>query len=443
MGGHRRRAHGPLPRPVDAGRSDLCYATTNRQAALRGRRPALRRRRRHRLGELARTPSPSRRSPTAAGCRRVLRVNSAERAAGRPRPASSASPPAPRRRTGSCRRSSTASPRRTASRSCTTVDEDEYFPPPPELRDLLRCLSLAAGISLGATGERDVSSRRPPGDRRRHADRGHERHGVVNARAERRRRQLDELVDKVALEEFEPPTDRSKLAPVAVVIAAYKEVDNISEVVRSACRSSSAASPSRSSSSSTARRTARRRGALRGPSRRVSPRSTAARGRASPRLPGRALTTGRATSSPPTPTARPTPTTSRSPWSRSLPARPTSSTVRDASARPMSQTSSATSASSCSPSSSRFSRKTRHRHGEPDAGHAAELTARAHPRGAAVPGLGAADRRDHARLSLRGTSRHLAARAEVTRRRAATSSTATAMAASCCGPISAERARRR
>jgi hypothetical protein len=34
-----------------------------------------------------------------------------------------------------------------------TTDEDEYFPPPPELRDLLRCLGVAASLTLGAAEE--------------------------------------------------------------------------------------------------------------------------------------------------------------------------------------------------------------------------------------------------------------------------------------------------
>jgi 4-hydroxy-3-methylbut-2-enyl diphosphate reductase len=34
-----------------------------------------------------------------------------------------------------------------------TTDEDEYFPPPPELRDLLRCLEIAASLALGARPE--------------------------------------------------------------------------------------------------------------------------------------------------------------------------------------------------------------------------------------------------------------------------------------------------
>jgi glycosyltransferase involved in cell wall biosynthesis len=53
----------------------------------------------------------------------------------------------------------------------------------------------------------------------------------VNARAERRRRQVDELVDRVALEELLAVQGPIEIAPVAVVIAAYKERDNIAEVV--------------------------------------------------------------------------------------------------------------------------------------------------------------------------------------------------------------------
>jgi 4-hydroxy-3-methylbut-2-enyl diphosphate reductase len=34
-----------------------------------------------------------------------------------------------------------------------TTSEDEYFPPPPELRDLLRCVGVAAGLALGASAE--------------------------------------------------------------------------------------------------------------------------------------------------------------------------------------------------------------------------------------------------------------------------------------------------
>ena len=56
---------------------------------------------------------------------------------------------------------------------------------------------------------------------------------VVNARAVRRRRQVDELIDRVATEELLLTQGPIEIAPVAVVIAAYKERENISEVVSS------------------------------------------------------------------------------------------------------------------------------------------------------------------------------------------------------------------
>lgn len=53
----------------------------------------------------------------------------------------------------------------------------------------------------------------------------------MNARAERRQRQVDELVDRVALEELLDAQGPLEMAPVAIVIAAYKERENIAEVV--------------------------------------------------------------------------------------------------------------------------------------------------------------------------------------------------------------------
>ncbi|HLI14882.1 MAG TPA: glycosyltransferase family 2 protein [Acidimicrobiales bacterium] len=55
----------------------------------------------------------------------------------------------------------------------------------------------------------------------------------MNEREARRRRDLDELVDAVALEEFRAAHGRPSLPPVAVVIAAYRERDNIGTVVGS------------------------------------------------------------------------------------------------------------------------------------------------------------------------------------------------------------------
>ncbi len=53
----------------------------------------------------------------------------------------------------------------------------------------------------------------------------------MNAREARRRRALDELVDTVALEEFERAHGTPQLPPVAVVIASYRERENIGGVV--------------------------------------------------------------------------------------------------------------------------------------------------------------------------------------------------------------------
>ena len=53
----------------------------------------------------------------------------------------------------------------------------------------------------------------------------------MNERQERRRKALDELVDTVALEEFGKAHGLPELPPVAVVIAAYKEAENIGGVM--------------------------------------------------------------------------------------------------------------------------------------------------------------------------------------------------------------------
>jgi glycosyltransferase involved in cell wall biosynthesis len=53
----------------------------------------------------------------------------------------------------------------------------------------------------------------------------------VNARGLRRLRATDELIDRVALEEFHRAHGTPELAPIVVVIAAYKEADNIDSVI--------------------------------------------------------------------------------------------------------------------------------------------------------------------------------------------------------------------
>jgi glycosyltransferase involved in cell wall biosynthesis len=55
----------------------------------------------------------------------------------------------------------------------------------------------------------------------------------MNAREEQRQRALNAVVDDVALEEMREAHGEVRLAPVAVVIAAYKERDNIYDVVSS------------------------------------------------------------------------------------------------------------------------------------------------------------------------------------------------------------------
>ena len=53
----------------------------------------------------------------------------------------------------------------------------------------------------------------------------------MNAREARRRRATDELIDDVALKEFESYHGAPEFTPVVVVIAAYHERDNIADVV--------------------------------------------------------------------------------------------------------------------------------------------------------------------------------------------------------------------
>jgi glycosyltransferase involved in cell wall biosynthesis len=55
----------------------------------------------------------------------------------------------------------------------------------------------------------------------------------VNAREARRRRATDELIDHVAVEEFNAHHGGHSLHPVAIVVAAYKEAENIEAVVQS------------------------------------------------------------------------------------------------------------------------------------------------------------------------------------------------------------------
>ncbi|MFZ0058515.1 MAG: 4-hydroxy-3-methylbut-2-enyl diphosphate reductase [Acidimicrobiales bacterium] len=129
------------------GRSDLCYATTNRQAALRaiaGRCDSV-----VVIGSANSSNTVSLAHVAATtGCPRVLRVNSAEELpddlAGVVGVTAGASAP---------ERLVDEVVRRLAPRQgvevVAAVAEEEYFPPPPELRDLLRAVWSAAAVALG------------------------------------------------------------------------------------------------------------------------------------------------------------------------------------------------------------------------------------------------------------------------------------------------------
>jgi 4-hydroxy-3-methylbut-2-enyl diphosphate reductase len=130
------------------GRSDLCYATTNRQTAVKAlasRCDAM-----IVLGSANSSNTVALAKVAAsAGCPRVLRVNAPSELpddlAGVVGVTAGASAPewlvvdlverlAPR----------------AGIEVVHTTNEDEYFPPPPELRDLLRSLAVAAALALGA-----------------------------------------------------------------------------------------------------------------------------------------------------------------------------------------------------------------------------------------------------------------------------------------------------
>jgi 4-hydroxy-3-methylbut-2-en-1-yl diphosphate reductase len=145
------RARARFPEMWMPGRSDLCYATTNRQGAVKAVAP--------RCDVMLVIGSANSSNTTAlekvaraAGCPRVLRLNSSEELpgdlSGTVGVTAGASAPdwlvdqvverlAPRQ----------------GVEVVHTTDEDEYFPPPPELRDLLRSVGLAAALALGAPAD--------------------------------------------------------------------------------------------------------------------------------------------------------------------------------------------------------------------------------------------------------------------------------------------------
>ncbi|HTX01093.1 MAG TPA: 4-hydroxy-3-methylbut-2-enyl diphosphate reductase [Acidimicrobiales bacterium] len=146
------------------GRSDLCYATTNRQDALRriaGRCDAV-----VVIGSANSSNTVSLTHVAAsAGCNRVLRVNSAAELpadlAGVVGVTAGASAPE-----WLVSEVLEALDPLDGIETARTVEEDEYFPPPRDLRDLLRAVSAAACVTLGiaepgappGTSDREVAA---------------------------------------------------------------------------------------------------------------------------------------------------------------------------------------------------------------------------------------------------------------------------------------------
>jgi 4-hydroxy-3-methylbut-2-enyl diphosphate reductase len=128
------------------GRSDLCFATTNRQAALKaiaGKADAV-----VVIGSANSSNTLAlERTARTAGAQRVLRVNGADELpddlAGVVGVTAGASAPEELVRAVIERLDP-----RLGTTEVTVTDEDEYFPLPPELRELLRAAAAAAAVSL-------------------------------------------------------------------------------------------------------------------------------------------------------------------------------------------------------------------------------------------------------------------------------------------------------
>ncbi len=146
--GIMERARDRFPDLWMPGRSDLCFATTNRQAALKaiaGRSDA--------VVVLGSANSSNTRAlekvARSAGCRRVYRVNSAEELPddleGTVGVTAGASAPEELVEAVVAR----LAPQDGTEAVDVTI-EDEYFPPPRELRDLLRAVATAVGCLVTA-----------------------------------------------------------------------------------------------------------------------------------------------------------------------------------------------------------------------------------------------------------------------------------------------------
>jgi 4-hydroxy-3-methylbut-2-enyl diphosphate reductase len=161
--GVRDRALALLPDLWMPGRSDLCFATTNRQAALKAIASQ--------VGTVVVVGSANssntralEKVAKAAGCPRVLRVNRAEELPedleGVVGVTAGASAPEELVDAVVARLAPTQ-----GVKEVRVVDEEEYFPPPPELRDMIRALELALGTLLGAPSPSSSRGTLPDGTR--------------------------------------------------------------------------------------------------------------------------------------------------------------------------------------------------------------------------------------------------------------------------------------
>jgi 4-hydroxy-3-methylbut-2-enyl diphosphate reductase len=154
------RAKERFPELWMPGRSDLCFATTNRQAALRaiaGRSDAV-----VVIGSINSSNTRALEAVAkAAGCPRVVRVNDASEL---PSDLSgtvgvTAGASAPDELVDAV---VTALSPRSGTEEVRVTIEDEYFPPPPELRELLRGLASALQLGLGAPSSGGRGDSAPP-----------------------------------------------------------------------------------------------------------------------------------------------------------------------------------------------------------------------------------------------------------------------------------------
>ena len=156
------RARQRFPELWMPNRSDLCFATTNRQAALKaiaGRSDAV-----VVIGSENSSNTRALEKVARALCPRVLRINQADELpddlSGIVGVTAGASAPEELVDLVLARLAPVH-----GVEEVHVTDEDEYFPPPPELRDLLRGLTSALSLGLGAPASPDADADTGSSDR--------------------------------------------------------------------------------------------------------------------------------------------------------------------------------------------------------------------------------------------------------------------------------------